>query len=316
MFLTLKRFIVVILVGFIIAILIILIVARFYEVSLANIIKTINIEALAIFIILLFIAETLRAYRLKLLVSRYNKCSLPSSIIGRWSGSLLSVSTPTIGGGEALRGVIAACTISAQAIGSGIIDGALDFIANYLLAIIFLPLSLLLYPSTIHAIIIALLITLPVFLFWLFIISSNGHNNLVKKLPFANRIGVDRLRKLVVSIKLDKSLFVKAFILTIIAWSLDALNLAYFASQTSITGFIDAYIALVYSLLLGVLPTPGGAGPVDSLLATLINPVTAISWRLLRILVMTAGGSIAFTLALALCGPTLVGYLSKRHNNR
>lgn len=312
---TLKRFIITILAGFIIAVLAILTVARFYGVNLTDIVKAVNVETFAIFIVLLLVAETLRAYRLKLLVSRHNKCSLSSSIIGRWTGSLLSVSTPTIGGGEAVRGVVAARTISAQAIGSGVVDGALDFIANYLLAIFFLPLSPLLYPNTIHVIVIALLIALPAFLFWLLTINNSKHDTIVKKLPFANRIGVDRLKKLVTSIELDKSLFVKTLILTVIAWSLDALNLAYFASQTSTTGFIDAYIALVYSLLLGVLPTPGGAGPVDSLLATLINPTTAISWRLLRAFVLATGGSIAFVLALTLCRPTLVDYLSKRHNN-
>jgi len=315
MFLTLKRLIIVVLAGLIIAVLIISIVARFYEVDLANAVRVIDVEVLAGFIILLFGAETLRAYRLKLLVSRYNKCSLLRCIVGRWTGSLLSTTTPTIGGGEALRGVITSCTISVQTIGSGIVDGALDFIVNYLLAIVFLPLSLLLYPNIVHVIAMTLLIALPVFLFWLLIISGCGYN-IAKKLPFADRVGVDRIRKLVSSIELDRLLFVKTFILTMAAWTLDALNLAYFASHVSTTSFINAYIALVYSLLLGVLPTPGGAGPVDSLLATLIEPITAITWRLLRILIMVAGGFTAFALALVLCGPTLIEYLSKRHNNR
>ena len=154
MFLALRRFIIVTLTGFIVAILAILTVARFYGVNLVNIVKAVSVETFTTFIVLLLAAETLRAYRLKVLVSRHNKCSLSSSIIGRWTGSLLSVSTPTIGGGEAVRGVVATCTISTQAVGSGVVDGALDFFANYLLAIFFLPLSLLLYPNTIHVIVL------------------------------------------------------------------------------------------------------------------------------------------------------------------
>jgi len=312
----LKRLAIAVLAGLIIAVLIILFIARLYRVRLTDVIGMISVESLAIFTILLFTAEVLRAYRLKLLVSRYNKCTLLSSIVGRWVGSLLSIATPTIGGGEALRGVIASCSISTQAIGSGIVDGALDFIANYLLAIAFLPISILLYSDTIHGIFIALLIGLPIFLFWLLIICGDRYNNIAMRLSFIRRIEADKLRKLVASIKLDKLLFVKTFILTVIAWSLDAINLAYFTLQTSSTSLVSAYIALVYSLLLGVIPTPGGAGPVDSLLAALIDPTTAITWRLLRIFVIAAGGSIAFTIALASCGPTLIDYLSKRHDNR
>lgn len=312
----LRRLAIAIPAGLIIAILIILLIARFYKVDLTDVIKIINVESLTVFTILLFAAEALRAYRLKLLVSRYNKCSLLSSIVGRWAGSLFSIATPTIGGGEALRGVIASCSISAQAIGSGIVDGVLDFIVNYLLAVILLPISTLLYPNMVHGIFIAMLVGLPVFLFWFFIICGNKYGSMIVELPFTRRVKASKLRQLVTSIKIDKLLFVKALILTVMAWSLDVLNLAYFALQTSSTSLINAYIALVYSLLLGVIPTPGGAGPVDSLLATLIDPVTAITWRLLRILIIAAGGSIAFALALASCGPTLISYLSKRHNNR
>lgn len=256
--------------------------------------------------------EAVRAVRLGILVEEMTGCrtGAPRSLTARLSGNLIALLTPSIGGGEAVRGALACPEHAGRSAVVGVLDGGIDLVANYLIAAAGLP--LLAVSGYIHEaglLVPGLLIASPVFAAWSLALGSRRVFNAIvsraERLPL-----VSRWLKGVASLPPPPSLpltrRVEIAFLSVVGWILNyaeilPLQLLYcgHAAPACIIGFIASFLA-------GVLPTPGGVGTVDYYMSLFICPEAVITWRIIRTVYIAGLGAVS-TLAAA-------GKLVKRHD--
>ncbi len=264
------------------------IVVALFRVDVAEAFSKVTLRELALFTLAFLAAEALRAARLSVLLSTVGlEPPGPLRLLGaRLAGDLVSIVTPSVGGGEAVRGALASPRPSVKHVVVGFIDGAFDLVTDYALAV-----ALLAYASSIggHRVAVAVLAVLlgsvPVAL-WIAGLLVALHVGRAEAL--ASRIRFRRVRDAVKRFAEEVQMILEstskgrlaaslaaALALSIAAWIATAAELA----AVSGASLMDCTAAVVYGFLMGVIPTPGGVGVGDAAMAFYVDPGAVIAWR-------------------------------------
>ncbi len=245
---------------------------------------------LAISFLLGATAEVVRGARLALL---YRCIGGPldyrRGVEARFAGNIVALLTPSVAGGEVVRGLVMHGEVEAEAIpaiGVAAVDGGMDMIGNYLLALAALA------AGSAPAAPIPELLALAPFAAWVFgllLVASGSFSRIALRL--AERLEkrrllarfsrwIARLEKLHVKPRTA----VVALGLTLAAWLLEA---ASYATISPLNPMLSCG-CVAELMLMGVIPTPGGIGPGEALLAARCPGIA--SWRMVYIAAATLPG--------------------------
>ena len=233
------------------------------------------------------IAEVLRGVRLALLYSDVGgSISYHKGVKARFIGNIVALLTPSVAGGEVVRGLVLHGGIEAEAIpaiGVAAIDRGLDLIGNYILAIIALV------SSAAPTAPLPEMLALAPFLAWtgaLALVSSGRFARLASRAAAALRDRgllariadwISRLERL----HIRPRTIATALTLTMVAWLFESMSYAILASIHPLL----ACGCVAELMLMGIIPTPGGIGPGEALLAQSCPGIAA--WRMVYLAAAT-----------------------------
>ena len=235
-------------------------------------------------------AEILRGIRIALLYSCITRrFDYRRGVEARFAGNIVALLTPSVAGGEVVRGLVLHGGVEAEAIpaiGAAAVDGGIDLIGNYLLALSALA------ASSAPAAPLPELLALAPFAAWVFgllLVASGrfarlavhlaermrGHRLLDRFASWAARL--ERLR-----VKPRTALL--ALAITMAAWLLEAAS--YTVAATLDPLWSCGCVAEL--MLMGIIPTPGGIGPGEALLAAKCPGIA--TWRMIYLMASTLPG--------------------------
>ena len=240
--------------------------------------------------LLLTAAEVVRGVRLALLYrSVGGSTTLRGGVEARFAGNIVALLTPSVAGGEVVRGLVlhgAVESRAAPAIGVAAVDGGLDLIGNYTLALLAAALH-----SAPAAPLPELLAAAP-FAAWvagLLLVTSGWFARIASRIAarLEGRRLLGRISSWVAELEklhIPPRVALTALAATFAAWGLQV------ASYWLLSGCAPTYSAgcVAELLLMGVIPTPGGVGPGEALLAPLCPGIA--SWRIVYIAASTLPG--------------------------
>ncbi|AEM38743.1 hypothetical protein Pyrfu_0874 [Pyrolobus fumarii 1A] len=234
-------------------------------------------------------AEVIRSARLALLYwGRLDHNVFWKALRARLAGNVVAIVTPSVAGGEVVRGLVLHGELSwgaARAIGIASIDGGLDMVIDYALALVALLLG------AAPAAPLPELLSLPPALLWILVlvlITTRHAHRMLEAL--AGRLKEGRLGRIsglvneVSGIHVPPYRLAASLLLSIAAWLLQTLSYALYSGIE-----LDKSLGCVTELyLMGVIPSPGGIGPGELLLANSCPGIA--SWRAAALLVSTVPG--------------------------
>ncbi len=240
--------------------------------------------------LLLTASEVLRGVRLAILYrSIGGKATVRGGIEARFAGNIVALLTPSVAGGEVVRGLVLHGSIEAEAasaIGVAAVDGGLDLIGNYLVALLALTVH-----SAPAAPLPEILAAAP-FAAWvagILLVTSGWAARLAARLAerLRGRRLLGRLADWIAELEklhIPPYVALTALGVTLAAWGLQV------TSYWLLSGCAPAYSAgcVAELLLMGVIPTPGGIGPGEALLAPKCPGIA--SWRLVYLAASTLPG--------------------------
>ncbi len=236
-------------------------------------------------------AETLRGVRLYILhTSVSGEASLRRALRARFVGNLFALLTPSIAGGEVARGVVLHGKLekgAVLAVGVAALDNGLDLLGNYALALTAL------LAGCAPAAPFPEMLALPAFLLWLlivYLVTVGRVEGIIARLegiagsrawgrPIVSLLS--RLRGL----RVKPRVLAAAFALTFAAWLLTVASYIAFMGVPCL-----AAGCVAEDILAGVVPTPGGIGPGEALLAKMCPGIAA--WRGVYVAAMTLPGAL------------------------
>ncbi len=253
-----------------------------------------NPRILAYSVLLALLAECVRAARLALLywggldARRYMQ-----ALRARFAGNLAALITPSVAGGEVVRGLVIhgrVETKAARAITAAAVDSGADMIGNYTLALLALALG-----SAPAAPLPEIVAAAPAAA-WLLVyalLPLRTHKRILERI--ADKLDAMRLRLLssissllreAAHYETEGKMLAGALLLTLVAWLLQVSSYAVFAEPC----YAKALGCVTETVLMGVIPVPGGIGPGEALLATRCAGI--VSWRILYTVAAVAPGAL------------------------
>ncbi len=295
-----KRLILRLLVGLVTIVVVLLLVSRALNVSLLREVSRLSLDEVLLFLALFVMAESLRAWRLKLIVSTLGPSPGMLKALGsRLLGDVVSSLTPSVAGGEALRGVIAGGDLSLSYATAGILDGVFDLYANYVYAILLAPLALKVsyFYTTLALILGGLAVS-----FWCIALGFTKLHDIAKRIiprRFSGLLEIpSTLRRL--STILWGVKFTAIISISLVSWLLQCLQY-YVVCMNHCGGanLLRVVMAYTYSSLMGLIPLPGGVGVFELAASSYTCPEAAISWRLLWLIAITFSALLGSILSLS-----------------
>ncbi len=242
--------------------------------------RTVDPVSLLVATLFTVLAEVMRAVRLSIIADCGLKCT-PRAFIARAAGNAIALVTPSALGGEVVKGVVLVGW-SSRALIIGLYDSLSDLWSNVTLALVLLPLSFT--PIT----------------FALTLIGVGASIAWVAVLKIAKRIRVLKLISTWLGGETGRSaasslggwLLGAAILLGILAHVVVGVGLA-LAKDIAV---LKSVSAIVYGLLAGIAPVPGGLVTIDVVIALHANPDAAVLWRLSYLASTLPGLAILFRL--------------------
>ena len=235
-------------------------------------------------------AELLRGIRIALLYRCVGgHLDYRRGIEARFAGNIVALLTPSVAGGEVVRGLVLHGGVEAEAIpaiGVAAVDGGMDLIGNYLLALTALA------ASAAPAAPLPELLALAPFTAWVFgllLVASGRFARLAARLgeKLRGRRLLDRFAGWVARLerlRISPRTAAIALTLTMAAWLLEASSYAVAALQKP----LKSCGCVAELMLMGIIPTPGGIGPGEALLADKCPGIA--SWRIVYLAASTLPG--------------------------
>ncbi len=267
--------------GVVVVLACLLLVSRILGVELVEAVQHVNPILLACFLATLLATESLRGIRLMLLAQCIGaRPSFVRALASRVVGSLVSALTPSAAGGEVLRGLLASGRLEAGAAVVGVVDGAMDLVANYVYAVALAPCVLPVAPAYVAAGLGLGLV--PVLLWTAGLAGARFALRLSRKGPSWLRRGVEAFTSLRGVLTGWRGFVLWA--ITGVSWLLQCLQLMVVCLFVCPAGLLDVVAGFTYASLMGLIPVPGGAGIFELVASVFVCPEATVVWRVVWLL--------------------------------